>query len=69
MTGIHGWAQLNFCAFTICGNTIEYVVNLSFDKLFKNDKGNDSDKLLRCSPNYKRSLTISTGANLTGHCA
>ena len=57
MTGIHGWTQLDFCAFIVCGNIIESGMNLSLGKLCKNDKGSDRDKLLRCPPNYSRSLT------------
>jgi hypothetical protein len=28
MTGIHGWTQLDFCAFIVYGNIIESGVNL-----------------------------------------
>jgi hypothetical protein len=58
MTGIHGWTQLDFCAFIACGNIIESGVNFSLSKLYKNNKGSDRDKLLRCPRNYSRSLTL-----------
>ena len=45
MTGTHGCTELDFCAFIVCGNIIESGVNLSLDKLFKNVKGSDSDKI------------------------
>jgi hypothetical protein len=35
MTGIHGWTQLDFCAFIISGDIIESGVNLYLDKLFQ----------------------------------